>query len=89
MYLFKENKFVSNIGVINMDIEKRTYKEMAESFGMSKRYMFFIFVDDILSLNVDILTIYSPGCFNPSGCSQRLDQKLHFLLHLSYFCITV
>lgn len=48
VYLFKENKFDSNVGVINMDIEKRTYEEMAERFGMSKRYMFFILVDDIL-----------------------------------------
>jgi len=45
MYLFKENKFVSNVDVINMDIGKRTYKKMAERFGVSKRYMFFIFVD--------------------------------------------
>jgi hypothetical protein len=36
-----------------MDIEKKTYEEMAERFGMSKRYMSFIFVDDILLWNVD------------------------------------
>ena len=39
MYLFKENKFVSNVDVINMDIGKRTYKKIAERFGVSKRYM--------------------------------------------------
>lgn len=65
IYLFKKNKFVSNVCVINMDIEKKTDEEMAERFGMSKRYMFFIFVDDILPWNVDILTIYSPSCLNP------------------------
>lgn len=65
IYLFKKNKFVSNVCVINMDIEKKTDEEMAERFGMSKRCMFFIFVDDILPWNVDILTIYSPSCLNP------------------------
>jgi hypothetical protein len=44
MYLFKENKFVFNIDVINLDIEKRTYKEMAERFGVSKKIHVFIFV---------------------------------------------
>ncbi len=40
IYLFKENKFVFNVGVLNVDIEMKTYEEMAERFGMSKRYMF-------------------------------------------------
>jgi hypothetical protein len=39
------NQFISNFDVINIDIEKRTYKEMAGRFGVSKRHMFFIFVD--------------------------------------------
>jgi len=29
MYLFKENKFVFNVNVLNIDIEERTYKEIA------------------------------------------------------------
>lgn len=45
MYLFKENKFVFNVDVINIDIEKGAYKEMAERFGVSKKIHVFIFVD--------------------------------------------
>jgi len=42
------NKIVSNVEVLNMEIEKRIYKEMAERFGVSKtrsyifRYIFYI-----------------------------------------------
>ena len=42
-YLFKENKFTSNVDVINIDIEKRTYKEMAERFWSVKKDTCFLF----------------------------------------------
>ena len=87
MCLFKENKFVSNVDVISMDIEKRTYKEMknkgnGRTFWSVKKDTCFLFLwIATFTLNVAIITVYSLFC-RPCSGSQRFGLEATFyILH--------